>query len=56
MYNYNNDHEQLSENLIFYFSRKRLSPEEKKQQPLAGSIFKVKNLGTRGLPSIPYDG
>ncbi|XP_031571874.1 regucalcin-like [Actinia tenebrosa] len=42
--------------LLVTSERKRLSPEEKKQQPLAGSIFKVKNLGTGGLPSIPYDG
>lgn len=34
----------------------RLSPEEKKAQPLAGSIFRVKNLGTHGFPAIPFDG
>lgn len=34
----------------------RLSPEEKKTQPLAGFIFRVKNLGTHGLPAVPFDG
>ncbi|XP_078344887.1 regucalcin-like isoform X2 [Oculina patagonica] len=34
----------------------RLTPEEKKAQPLAGSIFRVKNLGTHGLPAVPFDG
>ncbi|KAK3732820.1 hypothetical protein QZH41_017719 [Actinostola sp. cb2023] len=33
-----------------------LSPEEKKSQPLAGSVFKIKNLGTSGLPLTPYCG
>jgi len=33
-----------------------LSAEEKKAQPLAGSIFRVKNLGTHGFPAVPFDG
>lgn len=34
----------------------RLSPEERKAQPLAGSVFRIKNLGTRGLPAIAFNG
>ena len=41
---------------IFFFSRARLSAEEKAAQPLAGSIFRVKNLGTQGLPGVAFNG
>lgn len=34
----------------------RLSPEEKKTQPLAGSVFRIKNLGTHGSPAKAFDG
>lgn len=34
----------------------RLTPEEKQQQPLAGSIFRVKNLGTTGSPAVAFHG
>lgn len=33
-------------------SRHALSPVEKIRQPAAGSLFAIKNLGTRGLPAF----
>ncbi|XP_032241153.1 regucalcin [Nematostella vectensis] len=42
--------------LIVTSERCRLSQEEKDAQPLAGSVFRVKNLGAKGLPSIPFNG
>lgn len=42
-------------NLSLNFSA-RLTPEEKQQQPLAGSIFRVKNLGTTGSPAVAFHG
>ncbi|KAL9958792.1 hypothetical protein ACROYT_G035853 [Oculina patagonica] len=42
--------------LIVTSERARLSPEEKQQQPLAGSLFRVKNLGTRGIQAVPFNG
>jgi sugar lactone lactonase YvrE len=27
-----------------------------KEQPLAGSLFVVRNVGVRGLPAVPYAG
>ncbi|CAH3173214.1 unnamed protein product [Porites lobata] len=34
----------------------RLSTEERKAQPLAGSVFTIRNLGTHGFPSAVFDG
>ena len=39
----------------FIFSS-RLSLEERKAQPLAGSVLRVKNLGTHGFPAVAFDG
>ncbi|XP_044753258.1 regucalcin-like [Coccinella septempunctata] len=36
-------------------SRFALKPEERKQQPAAGAIFAITDLGTRGLPSYEAD-
>ncbi|CAH3017168.1 unnamed protein product [Porites evermanni] len=42
--------------LIVTSERARLSPEERLQQPLAGSIFRIKNFGTGGLPAVAFNG
>lgn len=34
----------------------RLSSEERKAQPLAGSVLRVKNLGTHGFPAVAFNG
>ncbi|KAK2552407.1 Regucalcin [Acropora cervicornis] len=34
----------------------RLTDEEKQEQPLAGSIFRIRNLGTNGLPPVAFNG
>eukprot|EP00118_Oscarella_pearsei_P003120 m.13037 g.13037 ORF g.13037 m.13037 type:complete len:305 (+) comp24454_c0_seq3:308-1222(+) len=36
-------------------SRDHLSEEELKKQPLAGSVFCVKNLGMKGLPPVKFN-
>ncbi|XP_065826347.1 putative sugar lactone lactonase YvrE [Oscarella lobularis] len=36
-------------------SQHELTEEERKEQPLAGSVFCVKNLGMRGLPSVKFN-
>lgn len=36
-------------------SRFQLKPEERKQQPAAGAVFAVTNLGTRGIPAFLAD-
>ncbi|XP_068687858.1 regucalcin-like [Montipora capricornis] len=42
--------------LIVTSESARLTAEEKQEQPLAGSIFRIKNLGTNGSPSVSFNG
>lgn len=42
--------------LFITCSRYELSEEELKQTPLAGSVFRICNLGTRGSPAPIYEG
>ncbi|EDO36541.1 predicted protein, partial [Nematostella vectensis] len=42
--------------LIVTTARIGLTPSQLRDQPLAGSIFRVKNLGTRGSPAVKYHG
>jgi sugar lactone lactonase YvrE len=42
--------------LFITCSRYELSEEELKQTPLAGSVFRICNLGTRGTPAPIYEG
>ncbi|XP_067018847.1 regucalcin-like [Acropora muricata] len=42
--------------LIVTSESARLTEEEKQEQPLAGSIFRIRNLGTNGLPPVAFNG